>query len=228
MKYARASYSECFTDLRRLDLSIILFDMRAFVAIAVPHGFRTALAAEAAALSRHSRHVRAVESENMHLTLAFLANLPDQGAESVRSGMEGVASGRRSFSLGFEGGGAFPNIREPRVGWAGLSGELEALSDLQNSVIEAIRDIGLRVDRRPFSPHITLLRIGRQTSPSARTAIGRACAALDLSRLGRFSVSGISLMESTLTDQGAINNEVFEVGFSEIGNTPRRRRFGIF
>ena len=202
--------------------------MRAFVAIAVPHGFRTALATEAAALGHHSRHVRTVDPENMHLTLAFLANLPDQGAESVRSGMEGVAIGRRSFSLGFEGGGAFPNAREPRVGWAGLSGELEALSDLQNSVIEATRDIGIRVDHRPFSPHITLLRIGRQTSPSARTAIGRACAALDLRRLGRFTVSGISLMESTLTDQGAIHNEVFEVGFSEIDNTPRRRRFGLF
>ena len=76
--------------------------MRAFVAIAVPHVFRTALATEAAALGRHSRHVRTVEPENMHLTLAFLANLPHQGEESVRSGMEGVASGRRSFSLGFE------------------------------------------------------------------------------------------------------------------------------
>ena len=202
--------------------------MRAFVAITVPSAFRTVLAAEAIALSRHSRHTRTVVPENMHLTLAFLANFPDQGTESVRSGMEVAASGRHSFSLGFDGGGTFPNNREPRVGWAGLSGELQSLNDLQTAVTEAMRDIGMRVDRRPFSPHITLLRIGRQTSPSARTAIGRACTALDLSRLGRFTVSGISLMESSLTDQGAIHNELFEVEFSASDRTPRTRRFGIF
>lgn len=211
---------------------IILPRMRAFVAVAIPKPFRDALATEAAALTRVSRHIRTVAPENLHLTLAFLGDVPAQNADSVRSGMQAAVRGRHPFSIGFSGGGTFPANREPRVAWAGISGETEALRDLQAAVLEAVRGIGLRVDRRPFSPHVTLARIGRMAAPPARQMVSRGFQALELDRLGLFTVSHISLMESDLTPAGAVHHEAFSVEFApneDPAPPPRpRRRFGLF
>jgi len=172
-----------------------------------------------------------VAPENLHLTLAFLGDVPAQSTDSVRSGMQAAASGRHPFSIGFGGGGTFPANREPRVAWAGIRGETEALRDLQAAVLQAVRGLGLRVDRRPFSPHVTLARIGRMTAPTARRSISRGFQAMELDRLGLFTVSHISLMESDLTPAGAIHHEVFSVEFApdEVATeSPPRRRFGLF
>ncbi len=205
--------------------------MRAFVAVTIPKPYRDALAAEAASLSRASSHIHTVTPENLHLTLAFLGDVPAQSTDSVRSGMQAAARGRHPFSIGFSGGGTFPANREPRVAWAGISGETEALRDLQAAVLEAVRGLGLRVDQRPFSPHVTLARIGRMTAPSARRAISRGFEALELDRLGLFTVSHISLIESDLTPSGALHHEAFSVDFApdEFPEAPPpRRRFGLF
>ena len=205
--------------------------MRAFVAVTIPKPYRDALAAEATSLGRVSRHIRTVTPENLHLTLAFLGDVPAQSTDSVQSGMQAAARGRHPFSIGFSGGGTFPANREPRVAWAGISGETEALRDLQAAVLEAVRGLGLRVDRRPFSPHVTLARIGRMTAPSARRAISRGFQALELDRLGLFTVSHISLIESDFTPSGALHHEAFSVDFApdEVPEAPPpRRRFGLF
>ncbi len=205
--------------------------MRAFVAVTIPKPFREALAAEAASLARVSRHIRTVTPENLHLTLAFLGDVPTQSTDSVRSGMRAAVRGRHPFSIGFSGGGTFPANREPRVGWAGISGETTALRDLQAAVLEAVRGLGLRVDRRPFSPHVTLARIGRMTAPSARLAVSRGFQALELDRLGLFTVSHISLIESDLSQAGALHQEAFSVEFAPeevVEAPPPRRRFGLF
>ncbi len=200
--------------------------MRAFVAITIPPAIRAALADEAAGLAAHTRHVRTATPDNLHLTLAFLGQVPAQRIDSLRSAMQAAAAGRRPFSIGFDSGGAFPTRGEPRVAWAGVDGELGALRDVQAAVTEAMRGIGLRVDQRPFSPHVTLARIGRQATPWARTAIVRSLETMELDRQGRFTVKGISLIESDLTSDGAVHREVFTVDFTPA--EPPQRRFGFF
>ena len=69
------------------------------------------------------------------------------------------------------------------------------------------------------------------TAPSARRAISRGFQALELDRLGLFTVSHISLIESDLTPSGALHHEAFSVDFApdEFPEAPPpRRRFGLF
>ena len=54
---------------------------------------------------------------------------------------------------------------------------------------------------------------------------------MEFDRLGLFTVSHISLMESDLTPSGAIHHEAFSVEFApdEVSaEGPPRRRFGFF
>lgn len=202
--------------------------MGAFVAIRIPLDFREALAGEAASLVRFSRHTRPVAAGNLHLTLAFLGNVASQNTDSVRSAMEAAALGFQSLSLGFGAGGTFPTYGVPRVAWAGVTGDLEPLREVQRAISKAMRGIGVRIDQRPFSPHVTLARIGRQATPSERIALKHGLEALDLRHLGHFVTHGISFIESDLTVEGASRQELFEVEFREGRPERTRRRFGWF
>ncbi len=202
--------------------------MRAFVAIRIPLQFREVLAGEAVSLTQISRHTRPATVGNLHLTLAFLGNVASQSTDSVISAMETAATGFKPLRLGFGPGGTFPLYGEPRIAWVGVTGDLEPLNKLQGSITENMRGIGIRVDKRPFSPHITLARIGRQATPSDRISIRRALEDLDLNHLGQFVTHGISLIESELTIEGASHQELLEVEFRQGRFKRKRRRFGLF
>ena len=202
--------------------------MRAFIAIRIPLQFREALAGEAASLVQISRHTRPVTVGNLHLTLAFLGNVASQSSDSVMSAMETAATGFQPLRLGFGSGGTFPLYGVPRIAWVGVTGDLEPLRKVQGAITEALRGIGVRVDKRPFSPHVTLARIGRQATPSERIAVRRGLETLDLNHLGEFVTYGISFIESDLTLDGSAHQELFEVEFRQARFKTKRRRFGLF
>ncbi|MBM4438664.1 MAG: RNA 2',3'-cyclic phosphodiesterase [Actinobacteria bacterium] len=204
--------------------------MRAFVAVTIPATFREALAAQAETVGRQTRDVRWIAPGNVHLTLAFLGEVPAQNADSIRSGMAAAARQQPAFSVGFGSGGTFPRGGEPRIGWVSLTGDLEALRALQAAITREMRQLGIRVDDRPFSPHVTLARIGRQATPSARIALARRFEQIQLDHLGVFTIASIALMESDLTRAGAVYREVLSVDLggvrSDAGPARRFRLFG--
>ncbi len=203
--------------------------MRAFIAVTIPAELRAALAAEGAALARQARDIRPVPADSLHLTLAFLGETPAHMVDSLRSGMEAAAGRHRPFAIGFGGGGTFPRRGEARVAWAGITGQLDVIEALQASVTREMRELGLRVDNRPFSAHVTLARVNRRATPSARIAISRRAEGLELDRLGQFAVTAITLVESDLTPAGAVYRELLQVelGISVQTEGPGRR-FGLF
>ena len=204
--------------------------MRAFIAITIPLEFREALAAQADRLGHRLRDLRWVPPGNLHLTLAFLGEIPSHSVDSIKSGLDAVVQGCHPFNLGFGSGGTFPPRGEPRVAWVRITGDLDEAKALQAAIAREMRELGLRVDARPFSPHVTLARIRRQATPSARIAIAHHFEGLDLEHLGIFTVPAIALMESDLTPDGAVYREVLEVELGGAGDSsePRDRRFRLF
>ncbi len=204
--------------------------MRAFIAILIPPKFRQALAEQATGLGHHAREARVVPPDNLHLTLAFLGEVPPHTVDSVRSGMDAAAVGHQPFNIGFGGGGTFPRRGEPRIAWIGVDGDLDAAQNLQVSIAREMRQVNIRVDDRPFSPHVTLARITRQATPSARIAIARRVEEFDLGALGQFTVSAISLMESDVMPDGAVYRHVLDVELGSVAakEPGRSGRFRIF
>ncbi|MDE2990170.1 MAG: RNA 2',3'-cyclic phosphodiesterase [Chloroflexota bacterium] len=187
--------------------------MRAFVAISYPQELRVELAKRARALVGNVRDVRCMSAESLHLTLAFLGEVPAHSTDSIRSGLEAATRGRSPFVLRFGGGGTFPTGGEPRVAWVGVTGDLDAVRDLQAAVTREMQGIGLRMGSRPFSPHVTLARIGRQATPSTRMGVARRFEAANLGALGTHTVGAVALFESDLSPAGAVYREVLEVDF---------------
>ena len=105
-------------------------------------------------------------AEQFHLTLAFLADVPEYRVDDLIEATAAAAARRTQFELSFGGGGAFPNPARAKVLWVGLRGDEQAESELAAlaaGVRGAAAHGGATVDGQRFRPHVTVARTGRPT-----------------------------------------------------------------
>ncbi|MDT9595349.1 RNA 2',3'-cyclic phosphodiesterase [Nocardioides zeae] len=113
---------------------------------------------------RHAAALRWSRVEQLHLTLAFAAEVDEWRLDEVVERTAAAAARRTAFDLRVAGGGAFPHADAGKVLWAGLevdaagAGELEALARGARS---ALSTAGAAVDGGRFRPHVTVARSGR-------------------------------------------------------------------
>lgn len=128
---------------------------------------------------------RAVAAENIHLTLVFLGNLPRERLAALEI-LGPTVRGRR-FDLTVD---RLEYWRHNRILWAGTSACPEALQALVSSLQEAVAGAEFRFDRRPYVPHVTLLRNARRAPTNER------CSAV------AWPVDGFALVESAPRERG--------------------------
>ena len=90
--------------------------------------------------------------------MVFLGNVKPDDLEPIQERVQIVCSEFSSFSVAIKGIGTFPNRRSPRVLWLGLNGELERLSRFRDALQQNLIPFGIKVEKRPFRPHLTLGR----------------------------------------------------------------------
>jgi RNA 2',3'-cyclic 3'-phosphodiesterase len=179
-------------------------NVRAFIAIALPGDVHAELSRLQDAFRRafaappRSDEIRWTRPEGIHLTLKFLGQISDDQAQAVASALEAL-DGFEKFSVEVRGFGFFPDVRRPRVFWAGLEAP-PALARLASQVEDSMAGLGFVRESRPFAPHLTLTRF---KNPSPRPALEKLAAQEGARSLGRFEVSEFFLFESKLNPRGA-------------------------
>lgn len=100
-------------------------------------------------------------ADQLHLTLAFAADVPDRALDGLMERVGEAAARRSRFAVGVAGGGAFPDVAAARVVWAGLAvggvGRTE-LERLAAGCRTAMSTSGAAVDGQRFRPHLTVAR----------------------------------------------------------------------
>src|SRR5262245_15518533 len=99
--------------------------MRTFIAIEIPAEIRSALAALQTDLRRAGADVSWTKPENVHLTLKFLGEVDESRIGEIEKVCVSSAAEFKLFTLSLKDTGVFPNLRQPRVLWAGLAGDIE-------------------------------------------------------------------------------------------------------
>jgi 2'-5' RNA ligase len=165
--------------------------VRTFVAVVPPPAVLAPLL-RAAEPMRGSFRASWVPPERLHLTLAFLGEVSEETATRVADGLRAAAADRAAFALRLRGGGAFPRPRRARVVWAGVDGDLDALSALARATRHAARAAGVDVERTPYVPHVTVARL---RAPGDATA---AVAAFGAVTSEEWTVTEVVLMRSVL------------------------------
>jgi RNA 2',3'-cyclic 3'-phosphodiesterase len=111
---------------------------------------------------REAAPFRWTPAEHLHLTLAFLAEVPDRKLDDLVERLGRAASRRRAFDATVAGGGAFPNVGHARVLWAGLDLDDDGRTELARMATgarAAANRSGVPVDGQRFRPHVTVARL---------------------------------------------------------------------
>ena len=140
-----------------------------------------------------------VQSGNFHLTLSFLGDVEqtrvDELVPELRSACENIAP----FELFCEELGYFPNVKRPRVIWAGARSERDDLSRLQRRVAIAVAPFAQRQEEKGrFHGHITLGRF-RPNRGQPQNNLTREIEEQMNTRFGKWEVSEIELVRSDLS-----------------------------
>jgi len=171
--------------------------VRCFVAFDLPRPVRNHLSKVVAPL-RERYDIRWVPPEQMHLTVLFAGELHDDGIDTLGREVEGCELS--TMSLALQPFGVFPPKGIPRIVWAGLGGDVEALRNTQQHFEAVAEPLGVPREKRAFTPHVTL---GRVKSQFGVLALIDQLAELSSELKDKpFPVPSLSLYESRLTPKG--------------------------
>jgi len=180
-------------------------EIRSFIAIELPEEAKEGLARLRKELERDEhKFVKWVAPGGIHLTLKFLGNIPSKRVAEITEAIQEAAQGISPFHLEISGLGAFPNLRQVRVFWVGIGGEVDKLSQLQQNIDSALAALGFTKEERSFMPHLTLARIREGASPPERRSFGELVGSTIFEDKYHIEVEAISLMRSQLKPTGAI------------------------
>jgi 2'-5' RNA ligase len=174
---------------------------RVFVAVELPSELRHALGRVREEQPELTRALRWARPEGLHITLRFLGDATQEQVDRLVRGISELPD-RPRFSLVCRGLGTFGSLTRPRVLWAGVGGDLDALASVQADVERMCVRFGWPADEQRFTPHITLARArGKLAERDALAALLDRRARYVFSR---FAVSGITLYASRTAPGGAV------------------------
>ena len=172
--------------------------IRTFVSVPVP---MTDEIAGILSELRAIKGVKATPSEQVHLTLKFLGDTDEKKVMRLCQSLKDSLSGKGPFDVVIEGIGAFPNERNPRVIWLGIK-EPGDLMNIVGIVDTCVKDLSIKADDKPFSPHMTVGRVNFKTDLK------------DIFKDNRnrvfcsFRCNHIDVMKSVLSPKGAIHSVI--------------------
>ena len=155
--------------------------------------------------------VRWVPVRNIHVTLKFLGDVSIKNLEVLKKLLETEARNHASFEISVGDLGAFPSERRPRVLWAGVEAPQE-LAVLQRGIESETARLGYAPEDRPFSPHLTLGRIGRNANSQDLQRVGEILKTTRIGFLGATRIQAVHLYRSDLQPGGAVYTRLYTAG----------------
>jgi 2'-5' RNA ligase len=138
---------------------------------------------------------RLTPPENLHLTLIFLGEVPDEKGSLLSDALKAVEVSPMELKVAQIG----TFSEESGLWWAGIEGNRK-LNDLQARISAVLSECGSKLGNDKYRPHITLVR---DYIKGKDFNVKKA-----LSRPFVIPVSSFSLMRSELNDKGAIYTEL--------------------
>ena len=174
--------------------------LRAFIAVPVSDEVRATVASVEENLRGLGADVKWVDPQNVHLTLKFLGAVEAGRIGDVGSALKSALAGTDGSGITVAGAGTFPpGKKNVRVVWLGITEGQAALVEIARRVDDACAALGFAREERPFSPHLTIGRVRRESGRLADLA--RGVAALEFNPL-KVDIDRVNLMRSELSPKG--------------------------
>jgi 2'-5' RNA ligase len=172
--------------------------IRSFMAFDIEsEAVRTKLANAQKLLVQTGADLKLVETQNIHITMRFLGNISPNVVENVFEEMRKTQF--TPFNVQIKGLGVFPDLRYPRVVWAGITEGADQLRNVFSQLEPRLRGLGFAPDPKGFSAHLTIARVrsGRNKAQLAEYITKNAGF-----EFGTIKAECLRLKKSSLSSQG--------------------------
>jgi 2'-5' RNA ligase len=155
--------------------------LRSFIAVKIPTDIQSALASSLAPLQKALPKplVRWVVPQNIHLTLKFLGDVSPANLELLAEALSVESAAH------------------------------EALLSLLRSIETVAAKHGYTPEERPFSPHLTIGRVGQNISGMDQQRISTAVEGMIIGTLGTFRVEAVHIFKSDLQPGGPVYKHLY-------------------
>jgi len=175
--------------------------IRSFLAFPISGILQEKLEQIIQALQTSCADVKWVSPKNIHLTLKFLGEVPQEDLKTISSLVRERCSGFHPVNSYLSGIGAFPDLRFPKIIWAALNDPNKEIQAMADALQEDLGKIGLPKEDRPFKAHLTL---GRLKSQVHIKNLLSTLQQMDVVDKTQETLDRVILYKSTLTTQGPI------------------------
>ncbi len=175
-------------------------EIRSFLALDLPENMVRFLEDILNRLKKSRADVRWVNPSSIHLTIKFLGNVNSSRIPEIERNLRPIFSVQQQLELETTGIGAFPNLRQPRVVWAGVTEASGRLARIVSTVEDVFLELGFQKEIKSFTPHLTL---GRARSSKGKEELVELINSMGSNPRIRFVVDRAILFQSVLEPTGA-------------------------
>jgi 2'-5' RNA ligase len=140
--------------------------------------------------------------DKFHLTLKFLGDIEESRNDSIINALEKAAERNTKIHLTFDKFGFFKKSPVAGVLWFGFKAD-KNIFDIAEQTDINLNAVGFEREKRPFKPHLTLLRLKGSEDPRLLESL----LSYETPR-EEFTADEIVLMKSKLLPKGSIYSEV--------------------
>ena len=191
--------------------------MRTFIAVDFPP-YMLKKIAEITAFFRTltpEKHLKWVETDNLHLTIKFLGEIEEYKTAQVKHTLSQALKDQNCFDIEINGLGMYPSKNNPRVIWLGITGA-NPLTEIFKVLNLELTALDITPERRAFSPHLTIARIRRHTDHKQALQIGEILSEYKVESLGVITIEQVHLYQSVLTPSGPIYTLLHSVDLNQV------------
>ena len=189
--------------------------IRAFIAIELPGDIKQNLKVFISALKKEFgvSEIKWVNPDNIHLTLKFLGETELNTIQNITDQIKAISKSFSSPELQISGIGAFPDLRKPKVLWAGCSKskELDYIFSRINSICV---DLDFPAENRSFFPHLTIGRMKSMQSSLTIQKIQSYFNKYSSIKFGNFSAPHLAIYQSELKPAGPVYTVLQKINLS--------------
>ena len=148
--------------------------------------------------------VRWIKPETAHITVQFVGEIPETILGDLIEKIGNVTPNVSPFTLALKSPEVAPSLKRPKLIWIPVTGEVDEIQHMSSAVRNAVKNCGIILKNRGFSPHITLGRISQPEYFSEHRAIEKNLQRYAISTLAPLSlkVSEIAVVQSILSPSG--------------------------
>jgi 2'-5' RNA ligase len=183
--------------------------IRTFIAVELPVEIKNKLKDFIDSLKKKipGNNIKWVSANNIHLTLKFLGDTDRKTINKIGNSFEQYSIKFPFPKLQISKTGTFPNENQPQVIWAGCS-QPDELVNIYTNINKICASFNFPVEKRLFSPHITLGRIRPNPSLETIQLIQTSISTNKSIEFGSFSVNQIIIFQSDLKPSGPVYSPI--------------------